>query len=158
MMKSYLQILQDSLDKKLELLIRIEEKSLEQAAMLKNQEVDLVAVDANMDEKAELIEEVLSIDNGFESIYEKIREQLIANKENFKDEIKTLKALIEKVTEKSASIQAIEARNKAQMEVVFNSQKKRLQGKRNAMSVARDYYQNMNNVKHVTPQFLDRKK
>lgn len=158
MMRSYLQILQDSLDKKLQILVKIEEKSLEQAAMLKNQEVDLVAVDANMDEKAELIEEVLSIDNGFESIYEKIREQLIANKENFKDEIKTLKALIEKVTEKSASIQAIEARNKAQMEVVFNSQKKRLQGKRNAMSVARDYYQNMNNVKHVTPQFLDRKK
>ena len=158
MMRSYLQILQDSLDKKLQILVKIEEKSLEQAAMLKNQKVDLAAVDANMDEKAELIEEVLSIDNGFESIYEKIREQLIANKENFKDEIKALKALIEKVTEKSASIQAIEARNKAQMEVVFNSQKKNLQGKRNAMSVARDYYQNMNNVKHVSPQFLDRKK
>ena len=158
MMKSYLQILQDSLDKKLQILVKIEEKSLEQAAMLKNQEVDLVAVDTNMDEKAELIEKVLSIDNGFESIYEKIREQLISNKEQYKDEIKTIKALIEKVTEKSASIQAIEARNKAQMEVVFNSQKKSLQGKRNAMSVARDYYQNMNNVKHVSPQFLDRKK
>lgn len=158
MMKSYLQILQDSLDKKLQMLVKIEEKSLEQSAMLKNQEVDLVAVDTNMDEKAELIEKVLSIDNGFESIYEKIREQLISNKEQYKDEIKTIKALIEKVTEKSASIQAIEARNKAQMEVVFNSQKKSLQGKRNAMSVARDYYQNMNNVKHVTPQFLDRKK
>lgn len=158
MMKSYLQILQDSLDKKLQMLVKIEEKSLEQSAMLKNQEVDLAAVDTNMDEKAELIEKVLSIDNGFESIYEKIREQLISNKEQYKDEIKTIKALIEKVTEKSASIQAIEARNKAQMEVVFNSQKKSLQGKRNAMSVARDYYQNMNNVKHVSPQFLDRKK
>lgn len=158
MMKSYLQILQDSLDKKLQMLVKIEEKSLEQSAMLKNQEVDLVAVDTNMDEKAELIEKVLSIDNGFESIYEKIREQLISNKEQYKDEIKTIKTLIEKVTEKSASIQAIEARNKAQMEVVFNSQKKSLQGKRNAMSVARDYYQNMNNVKHVSPQFLDRKK
>lgn len=158
MMKSYLQILQDSLDKKLELLIGIEEKSLEQAAMLKNPEVDLVAVDTNMDEKTELIEEVLALDNGFESIYEKIREQLIANKENYKEEIKTLKVLIEKVTEKSASIQAVEARNKAQMEVVFNTQKKSLQGKRNAMSVARDYYQNMNNVKHISPQFLDRKK
>ena len=129
MMKSYLQILQDSLDKKLQMLVKIEEKSLEQSAMLKNQEVDLVAVDTNMDEKAELIEKVLSIDNGFESIYEKIREQLISNKEQYKDEIKTIKALIEKVTEKSASIQAIEARNKAQMEVVFNSQKKSLRSK-----------------------------
>ena len=69
-----------------------------------------------------------------------------------------LQGLIEKVTEKNASIQAIEARNKAEMEVVFNNQKKNLQGKKNAMSVAKNYYQNMNKVQHVSPQFLDRKK
>ena len=44
------------------------------------------------------------------------------------------------------------------MEVVFNNQKKGLQGKKNAMSVAQNYYQNMNKVKHVSPQFLDQKK
>ena len=157
-MNSYLQILQDSLEKKLILLSEIENKSLEQADMLKNADVDLELVDFNMDEKAKLIEEILSLDDGFESIYEKIRDQLIPHKEQYKDEIKALKAMIEKVTEKSASIQAIEARNKAQMEVVFSGQKKALQSRRNAMSVARDYYQNMNKVKHVSPQFLDQKK
>ena len=48
-------------------------------------------------------------------------------KEQYKDEIKAIKSMIEKVTEKSTSIQAIEARNKAQMEVVFSSQKRALQ-------------------------------
>ena len=158
MMKNYLQILQDSLVKKLELLTRIEEKSLEQSEMLKNKNVDLALIDLNMDEKAKLIDEVLALDNGFESFYEKIRTHLIPNKEQYKFEIETLQKMIEKVTAKSASIQAIEARNKAEMEVVFSSQKKGLQGKRNAMSVARDYYQNMNKVKYVSPQFLDRKK
>ncbi len=158
MIRSYLQILRDSLDKKLKLLIAIEEKSLEQAEMLKKPEVDLAAVDTNMDEKAELIEKINSLDEGFESIYAKIREQLTLNKEQYKDEIKAIKSRIEKVTEKSASIQAIEARNKAQMEVVFSSQKRALQNRRSAMSVARDYYQNMNKVKHVSPQFLDQKK
>ena len=158
MIRSYLQILQDSLDKKLKLLIAIEEKSLEQAEMLKKPEVDLAAVDTNMDEKAELIEKINSLDEGFESIYAKIREQLTLNKEQYKDEIKAIKSMIEKVTEKSTSIQAIEARNKAQMEVVFSSQKRALQNRRSAMSVARDYYQNMNKVKHVSPQFLDHKK
>lgn len=158
MIRSYLQILQDSLDKKLKLLLAIEGKSLEQAEMLKNPEVDLEAVDTNMDEKAELIDKILSLDEGFESIYAKIREQLTLNKEQYKDEIKAIKSMIEKVTEKSASIQAIEARNKAQMEVVFSGQKRALQNRRSAMSVARDYYQNMNKVKHVSPQFLDQKK
>ena len=158
MMGNYLQILQDSLVKKLELLDEIEKKSLEQSDMIKEPNVDLALVDFNMDEKAKLIDDVLALDDGFESIYEKIREQLIANKEQFKPQINELQSLIEKVTEKSASIQAIEARNKAQMEVVFASQKREVQSRRNAMSVAKDYYQTMNKVKHVSPQFLDQKK
>ena len=158
MIKSYIQILQDSLIKKLELLTRIEEKSLEQSRMLKSRDVDLTLVDFNMDEKAALIDEVLLLDDGFEVLYEKIRVHLVPNKEQYKNEIKVLQGLIEKVTEKNTSIQAIEARNKAEMEVVFNNQKKGLQGKKNAMSVAKNYYQNMNKVKHVSPQFLDQKK
>ena len=158
MMRSYLQILQDSLVKKLELLTKIEGKSLEQAEMLKNQTIDLDLVDFNMDEKTKMIEDVLALDEGFESIYGKIRLQLEADKELYRAEIKSLQNMIAKVTEKSASIQAIEARNKTQMDVYFANQKKGLQSKRNAMSVARDYYQNMNKVKNVSPQFLDWKK
>ena len=126
--------------------------------MVRGIDVDLELVDANMDEKARLIDEVMKLDNGFESIYEKIREQLLANKEQFKVQIHNLQGLIAKVTEKSTSIQAIEARNKAQMDIVFATQKKEVQNRKNAMSVARDYYQNMNKVKHVSPQFLDQKK
>ena len=157
-MGNYLQILQDSLVKKLELLEEIEKKSLEQSDIIKESNVDLALVDFNMDEKAKLIDEIMALDNGFESIYERIREQLLANKEQFKPQINALQKLIEQVTEKSASIQAIEARNKAQMEVVFASQKREVQSRRNAMSVAKDYYQTMNKVKHVSPQFLDQKK
>ena len=158
MIMSYLNILQDSLIKKLELLDQIEKKSLEQSEMIKVSNVDLALVDANMDEKAKLIDEILKLDTGFESIYEKVREQLLANKEQFKVQIHNLQGLISKVTEKSTAIQAIEARNKAQMDIVFSTQKREVQNRRNAMSVARDYYQNMNKVKHVSPQFLDHKK
>ena len=158
MIMSYLNILQDSLFKKLELLEQIEKKSLEQAEMIKDTNVELELVDSNMDEKAKLIDEIVKLDNGFESIYEKIREELMANKGQFKEQIRNLQGLIGKVTEKSASIQAIEARNKAQMDIVFATQKREVQNRRSAMSVARDYYQNMNKVKHVSPQFLDHKK
>ena len=158
MITSYLNILQDSLIKKIELLEQIEKKSLEQSEMIKGTNVDLELVDVNMDEKAKLIEEIFKLDNGFESIYEKVREQLHVNKEQYKVQIHNLQGLISKVTEKSTAIQAIEARNKAQMDIVFATQKKEVQNRRNAMSVARDYYQNMNKVKHVSPQFMDHKK
>ena len=69
MITSYLNILQDSLIKKIELLEQIEKKSLEQSEMIKGTNVDLELVDVNMDEKAKLIEEIVKLDNGFESIY-----------------------------------------------------------------------------------------
>ena len=158
MITSYLNILQDSLIKKIELLEQIEKKSLEQSEMIKVTNVDLELVDVNMDEKAKLIEEIVKLDHGFESIYEKVREQLLVNKEQYKVQIHNLQGLISKITEKSTAIQAIEARNKAQMDIVFATQKKEVQNRRNAMSVAKDYYQNMNKVKHVSPQFMDHKK
>ena len=158
MITIYLNILQDSLIKKIELLEQIEKKSLEQSEMIKVTNVDLELVDVNMDEKAKLIEEIFKLDNGFESIYEKVREQLLVNKEQYKVHIHNLQGLISKITEKSTAIQAIEARNKAQMDIVFATQKKEVQNRRNAMSVARDYYQNMNKVNHGSPQFMDHKK
>lgn len=158
MMNSYLQILQDGLRKKLEVLSRIEAKSRQQAQLLKEEKVSFEAIEQNMDEKAQLIEELENLDTGFEALYEKIREELIPRKEEYKEEISLLQDLISQVTEKSASIQAIEARNKAEMEMFFTRERKTLQTKRNAMSVATDYYQNMNKVKNVAPQFLDKKK
>lgn len=158
MMNNYLQILEDSLKKKLAILEQIEEKSQEQALMLRDSDVSLQQIDENMDAKARLIEELELLDNGFEGLYEKIREELLPQKEQYREEIQRLQKLIAQVTEKSASIQALEARNKAEIESVFSREKKKLQSSRNALSVASNYYQNMNKVKNVEPQFLDRKK
>ena len=158
MMDNYLQILQESLEKKIKLLTVIEEKSKEQSEMIKSSNFDMEHIDRNMDEKTELIQEVLKLDDGFEHLYERIKEELAANKEQYRTRILQLQALISQVTEKSTSIQVIEARNKAEMDIYFSKQKKSLQYRRNAMSVASDYYQNMNKVKHVSPQFLDKKK
>lgn len=158
MMRSYLHILQDSLIKKSALLREIEEKSKEQSELIKNPDKNLAAIDLNMDEKNLLIQEVLKIDEGFEHLYQRIKQELEENKAQYKEEILKIKALISEVTEKSTSIQVIEARNKTEMDVFFSKQKKGIQTKRNAMSVARDYYQNMNKVKHVSPQFMDHKK
>lgn len=158
MIETYLGILKDSLEKKLEILNKIEEKSLEQSQMLKNPALDLYTIDLNMDEKVQLIEEINHLDEGFDSVYARIKVELEEQKGKYKSEINVLKELIIKVTEKSSIIQAIEARNKIQIESYLSKEKKEIQTKKSAMSVAKDYYQNMNKVKHVSPQFLDKKK
>lgn len=158
MIENYLRILQDSLEQKLGILSKIEEKSQEQAELLKSPDVTMEAIDTNMDEKAALIAEITSLDEGFDSLYEKIKAELLANKDSYKPQIATLQKLIAEVTGKSASIQAIEARNKTAVEQYFREARKAIQVKKNAMAAAQDYYQNMNKVKNVAPQFMDTKK
>lgn len=158
MLNHTLQLMQESLEQKLQLLEVIENKSKEQAEILKNDTVDMQRIDTNMDEKAVLIEKIEQLDAGFEKTYDRIKVELLSNQSLYRNEIKSIQQFIEKITEKSTSIQAIEARNKNEMEVYFQRQKKELQGKKTSMKAAMGYYENMNKVQVVPPQFMDSRK
>lgn len=157
-MEALLQILQDSLEKKIDLLALIEEKSKEQEAILKKENFTFQEVDENMDAKAELIEKLSLLDNGFETLYEQIRVELLENKEQYQVQIEEIQNLIVEVTARGASIEAIEARNKAAIEAYFSREKKELQKRKSVSGVARSYYQTAKQIQNVPPQFLDTKK
>ncbi len=153
-----LQILKESLEQKLDILGAIEGKSKEQAEMLSETEVVLQDIDRNMDEKAGLIERITKLDSGFEALYDNIREVLQDNKDSYKKEIADIQNLICMVMEKSASIEALEKRNKAAIETYFSDRKKELQHRKTASSVVQQYYKAANKLNVINPQFLDKKK
>lgn len=157
-MEALLQILQDSLEKKINLLAAIEEKSKEQETIIKKENFTFQEMDENMDAKSKLIEQLTLLDNGFETLYERIREELLENKDKYRVQIEEIQNLIVEVTARGASIEAIEARNKAAIEVYFSREKKELQKRKNVSSVARSYYQTAKQMNNVAPQFLDTKK
>ena len=157
-MEALLQILQDSLEKKINLLGTIEEKSKEQEIIIKKENFTFQEMDENMEEKSKLIEQLSLLDNGFETLYEKIRKELLENKEQYRIQIEEIQNLIVEVTARGASIEAIEARNKAAIEAYFSREKKELQKRKNVSSVARSYYQTAKQMNNVVPQFLDTKK
>ena len=157
-MEALLQILQDSLEKKITLLAEIEEKSKEQEAIIKKENFTFQEMDENMDAKSKLIEQLTLLDNGFETLYERIREELLENKDKYRVQIEEIQNLIVEVTARGASIEAIEARNKAAIEAYFSREKKELQKRKNVSSVARSYYQTAKQMNNVAPQFLDTKK
>lgn len=157
-MNSLLQILQDSLRQKVEILADIEVKSREQAELLTNPDVSLEVLDQNMDEKAVLIEEISKLDAGFEVLYESIREELISNKDAYKEQIRVIQSYVAEIMDRSASIEAIEARNKAAIEMIFQNRRKTLQHKKAASSVARQYQKTAKSLNVVNPHFVDSKK
>lgn len=156
MLANYLLILKESLEKKLSILQDIEFKSKEQAQMIKD-ELPFEDIDKNMDDKESLIDELERLDEGFDSLYSKIKAELADNKDQFKEEIKIIQGLISKVMETSASIEVIESRNKTAMTNRFANEKKDLSDKRAISSTAYDYYKTANKLQAVGPQFLDSK-
>lgn len=158
MIENYLQILEDSLHKKMDVLCKIEEVNKRQEQILKDENVLDEEFDQCITDKGVLIEELKKLDEGFENLYERIKEQLATGKERYKVQIAVLQKLITEVTEKGVSIQAQEARNKALVEQFFTQRKQELQKGRRSSKIALDYYRNMNQTQVVMPQFMDKKK
>ncbi len=157
MIENYLQILEDSLRKKIQVLDEIISYNNAQEKLLKDT-VSVDELDANMQKKDELIQKLLQLDDGFETLYERVREQLLANKAAYKKQIKVMQDLISQITEKSVSVQAQEARNKQLIERYFAKEKNQLRQGRQVSRAAYDYYKNMSNINVVPPQIMDQKK
>lgn len=157
-MDNYLQILEESLQKKKDVLQRIQELNLEQESILKNDPVSDDAFDETIDKKGMLIEELNKLDEGFENLYEHIREQLSENRERYKLQIAKLQQLIKEVTDSSVVVQTQEMRNRMLVEQFFLARKRKLRDGRLNSKAALDYYRNMNQSKNVQPQFMDKKK
>ena len=158
MIDNYLNILEESLQKKLAVLDEIALYNSEQEELLKQEKVSMDELDANMGRKDELIQKLTGLDDGFESLYERIREQLLENKTLYARQIRRLQSLISDITEKSVSIQAQEARNKKMLEAYFAKEKSQLRQGRQSSKAAYDYYKSMSNTNVVQPQIMDQKK
>ena len=152
-----LQILKDSLEKKKGILVQIEDENKNQENVLKADPVSFDDFEAVVDKKTVLIDELNKIDQGFESVYERIKDTLLANKDQFKKEIESLKSLISDITDLSVSIQAGETRNKSLVEKFFTKSREDLQAERIRAKSTYDYM-NRNAGQEVEPRFMDTKK
>ena len=157
-MENYLNILEESLRKKLVVLDKIQAYNEEQYRIFGVEVVDMSKFDEAIEEKGRLIEELTKLDDGFESLYANIATQLQAEKEKHATQIKILQDLIRQVTEKSVTVQASEARNKALIEAYFAKEKNQIKESRVNSKVAYGYYQNLNKAALEDSRGFDLKK
>ncbi|MCR4647538.1 MAG: hypothetical protein K5776_00500 [Lachnospiraceae bacterium] len=156
-MDNYLNMLKDSLVKKeknLSSLIALSEK--QGVIVREEKDVDWDEFNKVADEKSTLIEEILKLDEGFEMLYEHIKEGLEDNKEKYRDVIIEIKTLVKSVTEKGADLEALERRNKTAIEAAFSSTRKEIRQSKLGQKAAADYYNKMNKINTIDPQLLDR--
>lgn len=155
-MDNYLNVLKDSLIKKESILTELISKSEKQADIVKADQVDWDQFSQIVEEKGALIEEIMKLDDGFESLYARIKEGLEDNKDKYKDIISEIQSLVKSVTEKSANLQAIEYRNKTSIETAFSNTRKEIKQSKLGQKAAADYYNKMNKINIIDPQLMDK--
>jgi len=155
-MDNYLNMLKDSLIKKEKILSELIIKSEKQGNIVKEKEVDWDEFTKIVDEKGNLVDEILKLDEGFELLFERIKAGLEENKEKYKDIIIEIQMLVKSVTEKGANLEALEYRNKTAIEAAFANTRKEIKQSKLGQKAAADYYNKMNKINTIDPQMLDK--
>lgn len=156
--KSYIDIMIQSLEKKLIVLNRIIELNKQQKILLQDPNLSPEEFEKNLQNKSVGIDELNQLDEGFEEVYTRVKDELNNNRAAYADEIVRMQELIREITEKSNTIQAQETRNKDQVQVKFAEVRKQARGVRNSQRVVQQYYQNMGKRGTGEPRFVDNKK
>ena len=158
MIAASLDMLEESLVKKIEIMKKIEDENTRQKEILSDVEnVDFEAFDKTLDVKGEYIDELDRLDEGFQSLFDRVKKEVGDNKEAYADQIKRMQELIHEITDLSASIEVAERRNKKLAEVYFSSEREKMAIGKRSSAAAFNYYTTMNNFKDIPPQFLDKK-
>lgn len=157
-MEKYLQILSDSLQKKSEVLDALTNKTKEQTGVIGAETIDWDVFDKLVDEKDTLLQEMEKLDEGFDAMYQRVREELLENKEKYRMQISDMQAKIGKITEQSAGLMAMEERNKALVSSKLMVERQKIKQGKVSSQVATNYYRNMNKINYIDPQLMDKKK
>lgn len=160
-MDDYVQIMVESLRRKSDLLERIIGKNVEQNKCISGKEyedIDWDAFNLLVTEKEILIERINTMDEGFQSLYDRVKAQLNESKDKYSDSIKEMQFLIGKVTDQGVEIQAGEERNKQIIDSLMFSRKKTIRQTRNSLKVADSYNQSMHMSYGSDNFMLNRKK
>lgn len=158
MTENYLQIMTESLEKKLEVLDKVYELNKRQLAASTKRPFDTEEYDGIMDEKGGLIDELNRLDEGFTSTYELVREEVQHNPDKYREKVQVMQELVREAVARGVSIEAQEQRNKASMEAALTAKRQEIRERRVTASAATKYYSAVSKLNTVDPQLMDSKK
>ena len=156
--REYLELLIQSLKKKLLLLNQIIVLNQQQKEMLMDENLDPDTLDVNVREKDELISQVIQLDDGFDEVYAHIADLMKKNHSNYEEELDRMRELIRQIMAKDASIRTDEQRNYELAQKKFARVKKQIREVKTSQKMVNRYYQNMMQQRQADIQYMDNKK
>ena len=155
----YVIMLRESLEKKADILRVLLIRNREQAAILQDPNTTPDDLEKNMNMKAELIDRIVMLDDGFEQLFNRVKDIIEKDRDTYADEIKLMQKLIREISDLTADVEATEYKNKEYAKTRFANIKKDIREVKKSSDVVTSYYKNMMSHNKVEdPAFLDKKK
>lgn len=140
----YIDALKRSLKKKVAILSEIDLQNRRQRELLEEEGASADDFEETMNEKARLIEELDKLDEGFDEVFSKVKDEFDRNKALYKDDIAIMQEYIRIIMDKSTLVQTQEKMNKELFEKKASAVKAERKTLTTNMRVADLYQQNMN--------------
>lgn len=156
--KEYLELLIQSLKKKLLLLNRITVLNQDQREILQDENAAPDALDINVRDKDDLVCQIVALDAGFNEVYAHIKDLMERDHSAYETQLDEMRELIRRIMEKDASVRADEQRNYKLAQQKFADVKKQVREMKASQKMVNSYYQSMMKPGHLEPQFMDNKK
>lgn len=137
---TYISVLHGSLRKKLELVKELLEFTKEQNIILNEDDVDIDSFDKIVSEKDIRINEVLEIDKGFDSVFNKIGSTIKANPQEYRQQILELQNLIRTITDIGVEIEGLENKNKEKFSKFILAKREEIKDFKKSNNTAASYY------------------
>ena len=157
-MEQYLDAMIQSMNEKSDCLKQLLDMTAEQEKALAKESIDWDTFDRLIDAKEVVIDRLGELDDGFQAVFDKIRDELEGKKALYKDRIAKLQGQIRVVTDQSNALIAAEQKNKELMENATSIERKRIRQTKTNAKVATNYYNSMNRINFIDPQLMDKKK
>lgn len=156
--RNYVEVLVNTLQKQTEVLKEILLVTKQQSQIADDEEFKEGMLEESLNQKEILIAQLNALDNGFGSVYEHVRKEVIENKEAYQKELADIQALIKECTDLGVEIQVLEQRNKEKLTRCFAKRHQEYNMAKTATQVASNYHKTMSNTKILDSYFLDKKK
>lgn len=156
--EAYVQLLIDSLKRKTEILEKLIKLTKQQEGIIASDPFNEDEFLKTISDKEEQILLLSKLDDGFEQIYQSVKDELSTNKEKYTKQIAVLKERITGITDAGVELVAMEKRNKTKLEVIFSNKKRDIKNSKISSQTAASYYKNMANQDTSQSFFYDKKK
>ena len=142
----YVDMMVDVLRHKRSILKQLLQMTKKQESLLKEDDLDREVFNMLVDEKGLQIDELNDIDEGFDSLFRRVKSEIIPNREKYRDQIRQMQELIAEVSDLGVSVQALEQQNSERFKAYLVRERQKIHDFHVNRKSASTYYQNMSNT------------